>query len=75
MIHRLRRLPTAVYSYTVRGALRRAFPHTATFRVHSDATDPVRPKVEVRWSGEPSVDKVRAALAPFGFRRALKQDD
>jgi len=73
MIHRRRR-PAAVYTNTVRGALRHAFSHAATFSVHTDVTGPDWPRVAVRWSGEPSVEQVRAALAPFGFDLALKQD-
>jgi len=81
---RFRTLPSArdptrhrsasIYSATVRGALRRAFPHTATFSVHTDITGLERPRVAVRWSGEPSVERVRAVLAPLGLNPRLEQD-
>ena len=73
MIHRANR-PAGVYSHAVRNALRRAFPHTTTFSVHTQLTGLDWPTVVVRWSGEPSVDQVRAVLAPLGFDLALEQD-
>ena len=75
MISRLRHRPAAVYTGTVRDALRHAFPHTTTFNVHTDVTGLNWPRVAVRWSGEPSVEQVRAALAPLNFDLALKQND